>query len=81
VVHQANGKDAGPGGKTVFLTKALVAKLWQVFDAADARSLSEPCWIKACQQPWAVGHPPQKPKRAVQVHVVFTRLLCALATA
>jgi hypothetical protein len=81
VVRQWNGKDYGPGGKTVFLTNALVEKPLQVFDDYDDRSLIENCCIKACKQQWDLGHPPQKTERAVQVHVVFTLLLFALATA
>jgi hypothetical protein len=53
----------------------------QGFDDYDDRSLIENCCIKACKQPWDLGHPPQKPERAVQVHVVFTLLMFALATA
>jgi hypothetical protein len=37
--------------------------------------------IKACKPQWDLGHPPQKTDRAVRVHVIFTRLMCALATA
>ena len=81
VVRQWNGKDYGPGGKTVFLTNAPVEKPLQVFDDYDDRSLIENCCIKACKQQWDLGHPPQKTERAVQVHVVFTLLMFALATA
>ena len=81
VVRQWNGKDYGPGGKTVFLTNAPVEKPLQVFDDYDDRSLIENCCIKACKQQWDLGHPPQKTERAVQVHGVFTRLMFALATA
>jgi hypothetical protein len=42
---------------------------------------SENCWIKEAKQPWELGHPPQKNERAVRVHVVFTVLMFALATA
>jgi hypothetical protein len=81
VVRQWNGRDYGPGGKTVFLTNAPVEKPLQVFDDYDDRSLIENCCIKACKQQWALGHPPQKTERAVQVHVLFTLLMFALATA
>jgi Transposase DDE domain len=81
VVRQWHGKDYGPGGKTVFLTNAPVEKPLQVFDDYDDRSLIENCCIKACKQQWDLGHPPQKTERAVQVHVVFTLLMFALATA
>jgi hypothetical protein len=59
VVRKWQGKDYGPGGKTVFLTNALVEKPLQVFDDDDDRSLIENCCIKACKQQWDLGHPPQ----------------------
>ena len=46
VVRQWNGKDYGPGGKTVFLTNAPVETPLQVFDDDDDRSLIENCCIK-----------------------------------
>jgi hypothetical protein len=81
VVRRWNGQDYGPGGKTVFLTNAPVAKPVPVFDDYDDRSLLEPCCIKAGKPEWDGGHPPQKTERAVQMHVVFTLLIFALATA
>jgi hypothetical protein len=81
VVRKWQGKDYGPGGKTVFLTNAPVEKPLRVFDDYDDRSLIENCCIKAAKQQWELGHPPQKNERAVRVHVVFTVLLFALATA
>jgi Transposase DDE domain len=81
VVRQWRGKDYGPGGKTVFLTNASVAKPLQPFEDYDDRSLIENCWIKEAKQQWELAHPPQKHDRAVRVHVVFTLLLFALATA
>jgi hypothetical protein len=81
VVRQWRGKDYGPGGKTVFLTNAPVEKPLQVFDDYDDRSLIENCCIKEAKQQWNLGHPPQKNDRAVRVHVVFTLLMFALATA
>jgi len=81
VVRTWQGKDYGPGGKTVFLTNAPVEKPLRVFDDDDDRRLIEHCGIKAAKQPWELGHPPQKNERAVRVHVVFTVLLFALATA
>jgi hypothetical protein len=81
VVRQWNGKDYGPGGKAVFLTNVPVAKPLQVFDDDDDRSLIENCCIKEAKQQWDLGHPPQKTERAVRVHVVFTLLMFALATA
>jgi Transposase DDE domain len=81
VIRQWNGKDYGPGGKTVFLTNAPVAKPLQVFDDYDDRSLIENCCIKEAKQQWDLGHPPQKTARAVRVHGLFTLLMFALATA
>jgi hypothetical protein len=81
VVRQWSGKDYGPGGKPVLLTNAPVEKPLRVFDDDDDRSLIENCCIKEAKQPWDLGHPPQKTDRAVRVHVMFTLLLFALATA
>jgi hypothetical protein len=81
VVRKWRGKDYGPGGKTVFLTNASVAKPLQPFDDYDDRSLIENCCIKEAKQQWDLGHPPQKTDRAVRVHVLFTLLMFALATA
>jgi hypothetical protein len=81
VVRQWKGRDYGPGGKTVFLTKASVQQPLHPFDDYDDRSLIENCCIKEAKQQWDLGHPPQKTGRAVRVHVVFTFLLFALATA
>jgi Transposase DDE domain len=50
VVRQWQGKDYGPGGKTVFLTNASVAKPLQPFDDYDDRSLIENCCIKEAKQ-------------------------------
>jgi Transposase DDE domain len=81
VVRTWNGRDDGPGGNTVFLTKASVDQPLRPFDDDDDRSLIESCCIKACKPQWDLGHPPQKTARAVRVHVVFTLLMFALATA
>jgi hypothetical protein len=81
VVRKWQGKEYGPGGKTAFLTNAQVAKPLQAFDDYDDRNLIENCCIKEAKQQWELGHPPQKDERAVRVHVVFTLLLFALATA
>jgi hypothetical protein len=81
VVRKWRGKDDGPGGTTVFLTNASVAKPLQPVDDDDERSLIEHCCIKAAKQQGELSHPPQKSDRAVRVHVLFTRLLFALATA
>jgi hypothetical protein len=81
VVRKWQGKDYGPGGKTVFLTNAPVEQPLQPFDDYDDRSLIENCCIKEAKQQWNLGHPPQKTQRAVRVHVMFTLLLFALATA
>jgi Transposase DDE domain len=81
VVRKWNGKDYGPGGKTVFLTNAAVQQPLKPFDDYDDRSLIENCCIKEAKQQWDLQHPPQKTARAVRVHVMFTLLLFALATA
>jgi hypothetical protein len=65
----------------VFPTNASVQQPVQPFDAYDDRSLMENCCIKEATQQWELGHPPQKTVRAVRVHVVFTLLMFALATA
>ena len=81
VVRKWHGRDYGPGGKTVFLTNAPVEKPLQPFDDYDDRSLIENCCIKESKQQWSLKHPPQKTARAVHVHVLFTLLMFALATA
>jgi hypothetical protein len=81
VVRKWQGRDYGPGGKTVFLTNASVERPLHVFDDYDDRRLMENCCIKEAKQQWELGHPPQKTERAVRVHVVFTLLMFALATA
>jgi len=81
VVRQWNGRAYGPGGNTVFLTNAAVDKPWRPFDEDDERRLIEHCRIKEAKQPWELGHPPQNNERAVRVHVIFTWLMFALATA
>ena len=81
VVRKWHGREYCPGGKTVFLTHASVAKPLQLFDDDDDRSLIENCCIKEAKPQWDLGHPPQKTERAVRVHVMFTRLMFALATA
>ena len=65
----------------MFLTNAPVQQPLQPFDDDDDRSLIENCCIKAAKQQWDLTHPPQKTARAVRVHVMFTLLLFALATA
>jgi hypothetical protein len=81
VVHQWQGKDYGPGGNTVFLTNGSVDKPLRPFDNYDDRRLIENCCIKERKQQWSLGHPSQKTARAVRVHVLFTALMFALATA
>jgi Transposase DDE domain len=81
VVRQWKGRDYGPGGKTVFLTNASVQQPLHPFDDDDDRGLIENCCIKKAKQQWDRGDPAQKTGRAVRVHVVFTFLLFALATA
>lgn len=61
------------------LTNATVDKPLQPFDDDDDRRLIEHCGMKASKQQGRVTHPPQKPARGV--HVLFTLLLFALATA
>jgi hypothetical protein len=60
---------------------ASVRRPLQPFDDDDDRSLIENCCIKEAKQQWDLGHPPQNTERAVRVHVVFTLLMFALATA
>lgn len=81
VVRKWKGKNYGPGGNTVFLTNAAVQQPLKPLDDDDDRSLIENCCIKETKQQWDLGHPPQKTARAVRVHVLFTRLMFALATA
>jgi hypothetical protein len=81
VVRKWNGHTYGPAGKTVFLTNATVDQPLQPFDDYDDRSLIENCCIKESKQQWSLKHPPQKSARAVRVHVMFTLLMFALATA
>jgi hypothetical protein len=61
VVRTWHNRDDGPGGTTVFLTNAAVAKPLQPFDDDDDRSLIEHCCIKGRQQQWSLQHPPRKP--------------------
>ena len=63
------------------LTNASVQQPLRPLDDDDDRSLSEHCCITERKQQWRLGHPPQKTARAVRVHVVFTLLMFALATA
>jgi hypothetical protein len=70
VVRKWQGKDYGPGGKTVILTNASVAKPSQAFDDDDDRSLMETWCMKEAKQQWDLDHPPQKTARVVRVHAV-----------
>jgi Transposase DDE domain len=81
VVRKWHNREYGPAGKTVFLTNAAVDKPLQPFDDYDDRSLIENCCIKESKQQWSLKHPPKKTARAVRVHVLFTLLMFALATA
>jgi hypothetical protein len=81
VVRKWNSRDYGPGGKVVFLTNEAVAKPLHIFDTSDDRSLIEHCCLKESKQAWNLKHPPKKTARAVQVHVLFTLAMFALATA
>jgi hypothetical protein len=80
VVRTWNGHEYGHGDKTALLTYVPVDKPLQPFDDDDARSPIGNCGIKEAEQPWDVGHPPQKTERAVLVHIVFSVLTFALAT-
>jgi hypothetical protein len=81
VVRRWHNREYGPAGKTVFLTNASVEQPLQPFDDDDERRLIENCCIKESKQQWSLKHPPQKTARAVRVHVMFTLLMFALATA
>jgi hypothetical protein len=81
VVRTWHNRADGPGGTTVFLTNASVTKPLQPFDDDDDRRLIEHGCIKERQPQWSLQHPPQNTARAVRVHVLFTVLLFALATA
>ena len=74
-------RDDGPGGTTVCLTTAPVDTPLPPWDEDDDRRRIEPGGIHDSQPPWSVKQPPQTPARAVRVHVLCTRLMCALATA
>jgi hypothetical protein len=58
-----------------------VDKPLRPFDDDDDRSLIETCCSKEAKQQWERGQPPQTTDRAVGVHVMFTLLMFALATA
>jgi len=81
VVRPWNGHESGPGGKPVFLTNAPVDNPLQPFDDDDDRRLIEHGCLKESQPPWSLTQPPQKTARAGRVHVLFTVLMFALATA
>jgi hypothetical protein len=81
VVRKWHNREYGPAGKTVFLTNASVEQPLRPFDDYDERSLIENGCIKESKQQWSLQHPPQKSARAVRVHVAFTLLMFALATA
>jgi hypothetical protein len=81
VVRQWQGREDGPGGTTVFLTKAAVAPPLQPFDDDDERRLIEHCGSKEAKPPWDLGHPPQKTARAVRVQGLFPLRMVALAPA
>jgi hypothetical protein len=81
VVRKWNRHEYGPAGNTGFLTNASVQQPLRPFDDYDDRSLIENCCIKERKPQWSLQHPPQKTARAVRVHVMFTLLMFALATA
>jgi hypothetical protein len=80
-VRQWQGQDDGPGGKTVFRTNVSVAKPLQPVDDDDDRRLIAHGCLKAAKPPWDLDQPPQKRARAVRGPVMFTRRMCAVATA
>jgi hypothetical protein len=80
VVRQWQGKDEGSGGQTVFRTNASGEQPLPPCDDDDDRRLIENGGLKEATQPWNLGHPPPNTERAVRRHVLFTLLLCALAT-
>jgi hypothetical protein len=63
------------------LTNAAVANPLQPFDDDEDRRLIEHGCITESQPQWSVKQPPQKTARAVRVHMMFTLLMFALATA
>ena len=65
----------------MFLTNTAVDKPPRLFDEYDDRSLIANCCSKEGPQQWRLKHPPQNTARAVRVHVLFTLLMCAWATA
>ena len=65
----------------MFLTNASVQPPWRPFDDDDDRRRIEHGGIKEATHQWNLGHPPPKTERAVRGQVMFTRLMCALATA
>ncbi len=81
VGRQWPGRDDGPGGNTVFLTKASVQQPWHPCDDEDDRRRIETCGLTEAQHQWDLGHPPQHTGRAVRVQVVFTGWRFARATA
>ena len=81
VVRPWHGRDDGPGGNTVCLTNAAVDQPLPPVDDDDDRRLIEHCYLTASKQQWSVQQPPQQTARAVHVHVLFTLLMFALATA
>ena len=81
VVRPWDGRDSGPGGKTIWLTNAPVEKPLQPFDDDDDRGLIEHGYVKITKQPWDLSHPPQQNECAVSVHVALTLLLLVWAMA
>jgi hypothetical protein len=81
VVRTWHGRDDGTGGHPVFLTKASGPQPWPPCNDDDDRRRIEHGGLKDTKPPWALGHPLQKPARAVPGPGTCTRLLVALATA
>jgi hypothetical protein len=81
VGRQGPKRDDGPGGNTVFLTNAAVAKPWRPFAEDDDRRRIEHGGLKARKPPWRWKPPPQEAARAGRGPVLVPSRLCALATA
>jgi hypothetical protein len=65
VVRRWQGKDYGPGGKTVLLTNASVQPPLQSSDDDGDRSLMENYCLTGVKRQWDLGHSPQKTEQAV----------------
>jgi hypothetical protein len=81
VGRQWQGKDEGPGGHPVCLTKAAVATPRPPCEDDDDRRLIAHGGSKEATPPWDLQPPPHQTARAGRGHVVCTLPLCGLATA